>query len=330
MQDIIFVIIGLVGLFFGGDWLVEGASRVALRFRVSPLVIGLTIVALGTSAPELLVSIQAALQGSAGLAMGNVIGSNIANIGLILGLTGLLLPLIVDEKLVRREIPIMIFATLIASLLLFDGSVSRSDGVLLLVGFATFNGLFYWVAKRNSNDDIEKNKNDDSEIIEDGEKPKSINIWVEAGRIAAGSLFLVVGANLMVEGATNLASALGVSDLIIGVTVVAFGTSLPELATSLTAGLKGQSDIAIGNVIGSNVANLLLVLGATATIAPFTVAETAVSASEVGVMIVFTLLLWPFARNREISRGEAGFFFMAYLGFIAYTVLVSGDVISAI
>lgn len=321
MQDVFFIIIGLVGLYFGGNWLVDGASRIALRFKVSPLIIGLTIVALGTSAPELLVSVQAALQGSAGLAMGNVVGSNIANIGLILGLTGLIIPMTVSGKLVYREIPIMIMATVIASVLLFDGNLSRLDGMLLLGGFVAFNGAFYMLARRN--DDDAEQFAVELDIADGGEKPKTINVPLEMGRIVVGCVALVLGANWMVTGATNLASALGVPDLIIGVTMVAFGTSLPELATSVTAALRGESDIAIGNVIGSNVANLLLVLGATAAIAPFTVTETVISATEVGVMIGFTLLLWPFARNKIISRWESGALFAAYIVFILYTFLSS-------
>ncbi|MGB7338580.1 MAG: calcium/sodium antiporter, partial [Phototrophicaceae bacterium] len=269
--DIVLVLAGLVGLYFGGEWLVRGSSRIALRFKVPALVIGLTIVAVGTSAPELFVSVQAALAGQQGLSLGNVIGSNIANIGLILGISGLISVVAVKDTLIRREIPILIFVTIFASVLTLDGNVSRLDGILLLLGFIGFNIFFYSVATQ-SDEELDIDVPDEEELDPDGS-----SVWVDVAYIVTGSVLLIIGSNLMVTGASSLAEAIGVSDLVIGVTIVAFGTSLPELATSLTAIMKKEDDIAIGNVIGSNVANLLLVLGATATIRNIEVGSTDLS-----------------------------------------------------
>lgn len=315
------IIAGLAGLYFGGEWLVKGSSRVALRFRVSPLIIGLTIVAIGTSAPELFVSVNAAFRDSPGLALGNVIGSNIANIGLILGLTGALAPLIVQETIVKREVPIMLAVTLFASLLILDGTLNRLDGLLLLFGFGVFNYVFFLLATQTDTQ-VEV------EIPDDAEKAKleEINLLFELGRIIIGIAVLVAGAEGMVRGASELARAFGVSELVIGVTIVAFGTSLPELATSITAVMKGENDIAVGNVIGSNVTNLLLVLGATSTISTIDVGNTNLSAVEYVVMLGFSLLLLPFVRNRELSRFESALFLGIYVAFIVYSFLFApGD-----
>lgn len=322
-MDIIFVIAGLVLLYYGGDWLVQGSSRIATAFGISSLIIGLTIVAIGTSAPELFVSLLAVIRSSedVGIALGNVVGSNIANIGLILGLTGMITPIAVHEALIKREIPIMLVVTLVASLFALDANLSRLEGMILLGGFIAFNIFFYRLAMREHDaheaeiEALEKETGQD--IVDPGD---SVKIPMEIGRVIVGIIGLVIGAQLLVEGATNIAEALGVPQIVIGVTMVAFGTSLPELATSLTAAFKGESDIALGNVIGSNIANLLLVLGATVTIVPFEI-EAGLPATEFFVMIAFSLLLIPFARNRQLSRTESGFFLIAYMVFIAYSFL---------
>lgn len=310
------ILVGLVGLYFGGNFLVTGSSRVALKFKVSPLIIGLTIVAMGTSAPELVVSILAAFDGSPGIALGNVIGSNIANIGLILGFTGLLSALTVQETLVKREIPMMIVVTLFASLLILDGQLNRVDGLLMLFAFGVFSYLFYMLARFTDTE---------VEMAEDVE-PDAINMRLELGRIVFGIILLVIGAQAMVNGAQSIALSVGVSELVVGVTIVAFGTSLPELATSIVAATKGESDIAIGNVIGSNIANLLLVLGATSTIASIDVGSTDLSIVEYLVMLAFSFMLLPFARNRELSRLESAIFLGSYIAFVAYSFFFSqGD-----
>ncbi len=311
--NILLVLAGLAGLYFGGEWLVTGSSRIALRFNVPAIIIGLTIVAVGTSAPELFVSVQAALEGKEGLALGNVIGSNIANIGLILGLSGTISVVTVKQTLIRREIPILIFITFFATALTLDGNLNRLDGILLLLGFVGFNVFFYTISKM-TDEEIELDVPDEEEL----DKQKQ-SVWVDVAYVVSGSVLLVIGARMMVIGATALAEAIGVSDLVIGVTIVAFGTSLPELATSITAVLKHEDDIAIGNVIGSNVANLLLVLGATSTISTINVGGTDLSIVEYVVMIGFTVLLLPFARDKQLSRIESAILLGAYFAFIGYS-----------
>ena len=314
--NIILIIVGLVGLYYGGEWLVTGASRIALKMKIPPIIIGLTIVAIGTSAPELGVSVLASLQGKAGLALGNVIGSNIANIGLILGLTGLIQAVQVKESLVKREIPILIGITLFATILILDGHLNRADGILLLIGFALFNYVFYRITRNEGLLNGEEDLDIDLPEVKNLDKMRR---RYEIGRILIGSIVLVVAAQLMVEGASNFARQIGVSELVIGVTMVAFGTSLPELATSLTAAFKGETDIAVGNIIGSNIANLLLVLGGASTIATIDVGGTDLSVVEYVVMIAFTLMLWPFARQRYLSRVESALFLGAYFAFILYS-----------
>jgi cation:H+ antiporter len=317
---IIFIILGLTGLYYGSDWLVIGSSRIALRFNIPPIIIGLTIVAVGTSMPELVVSILAAIQDKPGLALGNVIGSNITNIGLILGITGLVRVISVKETLVKREIPLMIVVTIFATMLTFDGVLNRLDGLLLLFGFILFNYAFYYIARHEGAMDGQAVEELDIEIPE-VDDIEAIRLTTEAIRILIGAVILVIAAQLMVNGATNFARAIGVSELVIGVTMVAFGTSLPELATSLTAAFKGESDIAVGNVIGSNITNLLLVLGGSATVATINVRNTDLSIVEYVVMLGFSLLLWPFARRRELSRVESALFLGAYFAFVIYSFL---------
>ncbi len=315
LQNVALILIGLVGLYFGGDWLVDGASRIAKRFDISPLIIGLTIVAIGTSAPELVVSVVAALNGTPGIALGNVIGSNIANIGLILGLTGVIHAITVKESLIRREIPILIIVTIFASIIILDGTISRLDGILLLFGFIAYNLLFYYLATH---------EHDEEDDLPEAE-PGTFSLLKQIFFIVAGSALLVVGADVLVRGATEIARSMGISDLVIGVTAIAFGTSLPELVTSLNAALSKKPEIAVGNVVGSNIANLLLVLGGTSTIAQINVGDTSLSLVEYVVMLAFTFMLYPFARNRELSRIESALFLGAYVAFIAYSFFLSGE-----
>lgn len=305
---------GLFGLYLGGEWLVKGSTRTAFSFAVSPLIIGLTIVSLGTSAPELIVSVQAAFSGSSGIALGNVIGSNIANVGLILGVTGLIKSIKIKPTLIRREIPIMLVITIFTSALVLDGIISQVDGFILLALFVVFNWFFYYLATHEEQEVSVLIDDNDGHVISTDE----IKLPIEFLRIGAGIVALVVGANLLVTGASNVALAVGISELVIGLTMVAFGTSLPELAASVTAALKDEGDIVMGNVIGSNVANLLLVLGVTAFILPFDVSGQ-VSLVEFGVMIAFSVLLLPFARNGELSRMESAFLLVGYVAFIGYS-----------
>lgn len=322
LLDIIFVIIGLIGLFYGGDWLVNGSSRLASSFGIEPLIIGITIVAFGTSVPELLVNLSAAFQGSTTVAIGNVVGSNIANIGLILGVTGLIYPISVKATLVRREIPILIFITIVAVLLGLKGEFGTVDGVLLFAGFLAFNAFMYWATMRERKSG--QLKKQDVQELDSADQPAAINRGFELGRIVVGIILLGIAANLLITGATSIALAIGVSELVISITLIAFGTSLPELAASVIAALKQESDIAIGNVIGSNIANILMVLGATALVKPVPVPQEVIT-MQFPVMIIFTLLLLPFAWDRILQRREAFLFLGGYTIFIIATVLLTNS-----
>ena len=313
LENIGLVAIGLAGLFFGGNWLVRGASNLALFFGISTLIIALTFVAIGTSMPEMLVSLQAALQGKSDLAVGNVIGSNIANIGLILGATGLIAPIAVQAVMLRREIPIMILFTIFAYIVTLDGTISRVDGLLLLFSFVGFNTMFYFLAKQEQ-DAAERLLAD----MDDPPPKGELNRLQEIGFLVAGIVVLVMGAKFMVDGAVNIAQSIGVSDLVIAVTMVAFGTSLPELAASLTAAFRKENDLAIGNIVGSNIANLLLILGMTAFVQPIRV-DTGEVQFEFIVMIAFSIMLLPLVRHKQLGRRESAFFLGAYLAFVLFT-----------
>lgn len=318
LENIIFVFIGLLGLFFGGDWLVTGASRLARSFGVSALIVGLTVVAFGTSSPELLVSMSAALRGSSDIAVGNIVGSNISNIGLILGMTALIFPVAVRASLIRREIPLMMGATLLTTILAFIGaSIDRLDGVILLIGLIAFNYYMYMLTVRERQ--TEAFQEEEEEYEESGEKTIVSAYRIrEVGRIFIGLIVLVFGAQLTVDGAVNIARSFGISELAIGVTLVAVGTSLPELATSLVASFRKQNDIAIGNIVGSNIFNLLLILGATALIRPIPISARVLD-FDIFVMLAFSVALIPITFTaRQISRLEA----MVMLGgYIAFSVV---------
>ncbi|HMO09493.1 MAG TPA: calcium/sodium antiporter [Paracoccaceae bacterium] len=264
---------GLILLFFGGDSLVRGASAAALRLRVPPLVVGLTVVGFGTSMPELLVSLQAALRGAGDIALGNVVGSNTANILLILGLSALIGPMAAAFAGLRRDLGWMLAAALVCVPVLLDGAVSRIEGLALLAGIAAYILL----ALRQ---------------VGSAAAPEVATLapWKATGLMLLGLAALVAGAHFLVDSATQIARAFGISEAVIGLTIVAVGTSLPELATSVAAALKGEREIALGNVIGSNVFNVLAILGATAAISPFA-AGPRFLAVDVPVMIAVSVLL---------------------------------------
>ena len=319
LQNLALLVAGLIGLFYGGNWLVRSASNLALSFGVSVLVIALTFVAVGTSMPELLVSLQAALAGKSDLAIGNVIGSNIANVGLILGATGLIAPLSVKAIMLRREIPIMILFSICAFALTLDGDIDRLDGAFLLLGFLAFNLMLYRLAKREQD---ERNRL----VAElDDKPPADSSREREFMSLLLGILALVLGSRMMVEGAVNLARMVGVSELVIAVTLVAFGTSLPELAASLTAAFHRETELAIGNIVGSNIANLLLILGMTAFVQPIAVNRAEVQ-FEFAVMLAFAVLLIPFLRHQRLGRRQAAVFLGAYLAFIIYSFATGGAI----
>jgi len=311
------LIVGLVALVWSADRFVIGASATARILGVSPLVIGILVVGIGTSAPEMLVSAIAAFQGQTGLSVGNALGSNITNIGLILGVTALVAPLEVRSKILFREIPLLILVMLVGFLLLRDGQLNVMDGTILLCGFAAVVLRQLWEAKHGIDDPLA------GEYEASLEKEMTLAaalLW-----LLVGFVVLLISARLMVWAAVDIAQALGVSDLVIGLTIVAVGTSLPELAASVAAVRKNEHDIALGNVLGSNLFNLLGVMALPGVIAPGAV-DAAVLSRDYPVMIGLSLLLfivaYSFRGSRRIERWEGGLLvalYMAYLGLLVYT-----------
>jgi cation:H+ antiporter len=305
------VVIGLILLVWGADRFVDGAAAIARNFGVSSMLIGLTIVGFGTSAPEILVSSIASLQGNPGLAIGNALGSNIANIALILGVTALITPLKVASETLRREYPMLLAATLITMMLMLDGALGRLDGVILLTGLAVLlYGMFrIAVGSRNS---------DPMELEFDAEIPETMSTGAALLWFAVGLVLLLLSSRMLVWGAVNIATAFGISDLIIGLTIVALGTSLPELAAGVASALKGEHDIAIGNIIGSNMYNMLAVLAMPALLAPGEFLPEALT-RDLPVMIGLTLALflmgYGFGRPGRISRWEGLLLALTFIGY---------------
>lgn len=315
LMTFVYLIAGLVLLVAGAEVLVRGAAKLAAQFGIPPLIIGLTVVAFGTSAPETAVSVQAALDGSGDLAIGNVVGSNIANVLFILGLTALIAPLIVSRQLIRLDVPIMIGASLLTFALAWDGSLSKLDGAILFAGIVAYTA-FLIISSRK-----QKPLEDDEFSKEFGlNEPVKPYAWaINLGLIIVGLVLLVSGSNFLVEGAVALARTLGISELVIGLTVVAVGTSLPELATSVLAAIKGERDIAVGNIVGSNIFNLLCVLGLASMVSPQAISVAANAlAFDFPVMIAVAVACLPiFFAGYRINRWE-GLLFLAY--YVAYTV----------
>jgi cation:H+ antiporter len=311
-MTIFLLILGLVLLIVGAELLVRGASRLAAAFGISPLVIGLTVVAFGTSSPEMAVSVMSAYEGQADLAVGNVVGSNIFNVLFILGLSALITPLLVSRQLIRLDVPIMIGVSVLLLLLALDGNINRLDGVILFAGIISYTAFQIYQSRR------EKKANEaEGEVIE---KPTTPLQWlINLGFVIGGLVLLVVGSNWLVDGAIFIAQSLGVNELVIGLTIVAAGTSLPEVATSVIASIRGQRDIAVGNVVGSNIFNILAVLGLSGLVSPSSIAVPASALQfDIPVMMVVALACLPiFFTGRVIARWE-GFVFLAY--YIIYTV----------
>lgn len=318
---------GLAMLLGGGNLLVRGASGIARSLNVSPLVIGLTVVAFGTSAPELVVNIAALIRGNDGLAFGNVIGSNISNIGLILGLTALVSPLRVTGVVIVREIPMMILVALVAVITGIDGvftaaadSFSRPDGLILLLLLVVF--IFY-----NVKDALRRRRSEEEYLVQVEEhipsRPKE-SMSIGGIMVLAGLGLLAAGGKLAVTGAVGLASALGVSDALIGLTVIAVGTSLPELATSMIAALKNEPELAVGNVVGSNIINLSLILGLVCTVSPVDV--PAGGRLDLVAMLLFSLILLPVSltSRRKITRIEGAALLSGYCAYVVVRALCAG------
>lgn len=307
----IYVIAGLVMLTLGAEGLVRSGSSLALRLGVTPLVVGLTIVALGTSSPELVVSIQAAYLGSSSLALGNIIGSNISNTALILGTAALIYPLKARSVVIRREMPVMIAVSGILWLMLLDGSLGRAEGMILSAGAVAYTIFVYYFAKRGK-------KEVEEEFSEAVDKPTK-SVFVDGVLLVAGAALLVLGAKLLVDGAVFIAKLLSIPEVVIGLTVVAVGTSLPELATSTVAAVRKEADMALGNAIGSNISNILLVLGITAAINPISAAE--IRTADLGMMLGTAVFLWALLGFRFVLDRLEGLILLVVYALYIYTLI---------
>ena len=299
---VLLVVASLVVLYFGADFLVKGSSSLAVRFGISPLVIGLTVVAFGTSAPELLVSVQSALEGNPGIAVGNVMGSNIFNVCAILGISAMIYPLRVNPRLIRLDAPVMLAATLLFVGIFHNGSFGRWAGILFFAGICAYMIYCVYKAKRG-------------EVVEGDEEIKPTKSWMlDVVLVIAGLALLVWGSGLLVDNAVIIAKALGWSEAVIGLTIVAAGTSMPELATSIVAAYKRKTDIAIGNIVGSNLFNILTIAGSCALIHPIEAKN--VNYIDLLVMLGISVLLLPLVKSgQKISRTEG---FVLILFYVIY------------
>ena len=324
MNFLLFVA-GLVALVLGASLLVRGASKLALSFGISPLVVGLTIVAFGTSAPEAAVSVGAVLNGQNDIAVGNVVGSNIFNVLFVLGISALIAPLVVNLQLIRQEVPIMIGASLLLLVLGLDGLLGLSDGALL-TGLLVAYTVFLIVQSRRETAAGKSEYDDELQLAAPGAWDAK---WpVQVALIVVGLVLLVLGSDWLVTSAVSFAKALGVSDVVIALTIVAAGTSMPEVATSVAAALKGERDIAVGNVVGSGTFNILGCLGLSALVAGNTglVMPPSVLAFDIWVMLAVALACLPvFLTGREIARWEGGVFLAYYAAYAVYLVLAAQE-----
>lgn len=308
----VLIIAGVVLVLWGADRLTDGAVALAERMQIPQIVIGLTIVALGTSAPEFCVSLVSALKGTADLAVGNVVGSNIFNTMLIVGVAAMVAPMTILPSTIKKDVPVALLASVaLTVMVLMDGDLSRVDAALLFVGFLAF----MWVTLRGAKG---------SHAIEQEQAaPRGYSVLKSVGLLVLGLACLILGSNIFVDGATTVAQSLGVSEAVIGLTIVAGGTSLPELATSVVAARKGNSGIAIGNVLGSNVLNILLILGAAGLICPMQV--QGITLVDFAMMTISVLLLWLFSYTKlTVARWEGAVLTVLFFGYMAW--LVAGAV----
>ena len=305
LLEVIFIVVGVAMVLVGADRLTEGASALARRMNVPEIIIGLTIVAAGTSAPELFVSLVSALKGTPDMAVGNVVGSNTMNAMLIVGCAAMVAPMTISRSTVKKDIPFSVGASVLLMLLALNNFLGRWDGIVLLAGFAIFMTYTLMQAKKGQAEPVTGSKRQ--------------NPWMSALWVLAGLAMLVVGSNLFVDSASTVAAALGISEGVIGLTVVAGGTSLPELATSVVAARKGQSAIAIGNVIGSNVFNILMILGLTATISPLQI--EGITTIDMAVMLVSVALVWFFSFTKfTVERWEGALLVIGYLVYLWWLI----------
>ena len=311
-------VMGLLLLIVGAEMLVRGSSRIAAGFGVSPLIIGLTVVAFGTSSPEFAVSLKSVLTSQGDIALGNVVGSNTFNILFILGVSALVAPLAVSQQLLRLDAPIMVGISVAFLLLCLDGTMGRLDGIMLLAGLAGYLYVLLRISRRESAD-IQA----EYELEYGGRPVGRFGIIGQLALVVVGLAFLVVGARLLVHSSVDFARALRVSELVIGLTIVAAGTSLPEVAASIVAALRGERDIAVGNVVGSCILNLMLVLGVTGLLAPAGIPVPAMALQfDIPVMLAASVACLPlFFTGFTISRGEGLLFLFYYLVYIVFTIM---------
>jgi cation:H+ antiporter len=305
LVDFLLILVGFVALMLGAELLVRGGASLALRFGISPLLVGLTIVSLGTSAPELVTCVTASLRGSSDIALGNVIGSNICNIGLILGLTVLVTPLAVQSRVVKLDVPLMLGFSLLLLSFLINGRLEQWEAFLFL---AFTVGFTWWLARMAKSG---------AEIDVDAPEKTSKSVWLDIGFLVAGTAALALGGDVLIRGAVGLATGLGVSEALISLSLIAFGTSVPELATCLVAARKGEGDIAVGNVIGSNVYNIIFILGASGIIKPLI--GTDIRWMDLGVMFGLSLLTLPLMiTGAKLERWEGGVLLAIYVGYMIW------------
>ena len=309
--DLVLIAGGVAILYLGAELLVRGSVAIAAHFGLSSLVIGLTVVAFGTSMPELVVSVEAAVDGRGALAVGNVVGSNIGNIALILGLSAIIRPPRVDLQVLRVDTPVMVLVSVLIALLALDGDIGRLSGI----GLAGLLAAYTWNSVRLAR----RARNVQVEVVEELVAEQPASIWLSLAMSAGGLGLLILGARLLIEGAVSIATDLGVSDVLIGLTIVAIGTSLPELATSIVAAIKGEGDIAVGNVVGSNIFNLLGVIGLTSTIRP--IADAGVTFIDLLLMVALALVLLPLMRSQyTVGRVEGAILCVIYVSYLVYLI----------
>lgn len=317
LLSFVWLIVGLVILYYGAEFLVAGASNIALSYGISPMIVGLTVVAFATSAPEFVVSLTAALAGSPKLALGNVVGSNVANIALIVGVASLIFPMAVERSVFVRDYPTMVFISVAAiGLGWWGGAVERGDGIVLLAILLVFLSACVSVA-------VKQNREFKQTGAMDAISPEQRRLGLQIGRCVVGLVGLVVGADLMVDNAVEIARSFEIDELVIGVSIVAIGTSLPELATSVVAALRKEADISLGNIIGSNVFNVGFILGGVSLIRPIPVDGQALH-FDLPVMLLVSLLLFPLMRiSMRVTRIDGALLTITYFAYLALTYLVS-------
>lgn len=316
---VLFLIAGLVLLIWGAEFLVRGASRIATSAGISPLVVGLTVVAFGTSSPELAVSVMSAFKGQADLAIGNVVGSNIFNVLLILGLSAIIVPLIVAQQLVRFDVPVMIGVSFLLFALGYDGNISRLDGILLFSGAIAYTVFLIRQSRKEKNAEVE------AEYAKEFGADNPGSWWKNLGLVLVGLGGLMLGSKWLVDSAVAIAQSFGVSELVIGLTIVAAGTSMPEVATSVVAAIRGERDIAVGNVVGSNLFNILSVIGLSSVIAPAGInVSGAALRFDIPVMIAVAVACFPiFFAGHRISRTNGIAFLGFYIAYVVYLIFTA-------